>query len=135
MFWGIFKFVRMVIYLTSVSKYYKIERGRLQRHAERGREELPHVRGQGQKPGGLHAGGAAAERSYAATEDRGGGRECQAATAQEQGRRLGETTPHPRSGGCVGAGGPRGPIPHSRSGGVAVRRYPSSKVRETQVRR
>ena len=56
-----------------------------------GREELPHVRGQGQKPGGLHAGGAAAERSYAATEDRGGGRDCQAATAQEQGRRLGET--------------------------------------------
>ena len=64
MFWGIFKFVRMVIYLTCVSKYYKIERGRLQRHAERGREELPHVRGQGQKPGGPHVRRASAKRSY-----------------------------------------------------------------------
>ena len=34
-----------------------------------------------------------------------------------------------RSGSCRGAGGPRGAIPRSRSGGVAVRRYPSSKVR------
>ena len=29
------------------------------------------------------------------------------------------------------AGGPRGATPHSRSGGVAVRRYPSSKVRSS----
>ena len=28
----------------------------------------------------------------------------------------------------MGAGGPRGAIPRSRSRGVAVRRYPSSKV-------
>ena len=35
----------------------------------------------------------------------------------------------------MGAGGPRRAIPHSRSGGAAVRRYPLSKVRETQVRR
>jgi len=40
----------------------------------------------------------------------------------------------PRSSGCVGAGGPRGAIPYSKSGGAVVRRYPSSKVRETQVR-
>ena len=33
-----------------------------------------------------------------------------------------------------GAGGPRGATPLSRSGGAAMRRYPSSKVRETQVR-
>ena len=39
-----------------------------------------------------------------------------------------------RSGGCTGAGGPRGAIPRWRSGRAAVRRYPSSKVRETQVR-
>ena len=39
-----------------------------------------------------------------------------------------------RSGGCAGSGGPRGATPHSRSEGAAVRRYPSSKVRETQVR-
>ena len=32
-------------------------------------------------------------------------------------------------GGCVGAGGPRGATPCSRSGGATVRRYPSSKVR------
>ena len=37
----------------------------------------------------------------------------------------------PRSGGCTGAGGPKGAIPHSRSGGVAVRKYPSSKVRSS----
>ena len=30
---------------------------------------------------------------------------------------------------CAGAGGPRGP--HSRSGGAAMRRYPSSKVRSS----
>ena len=29
----------------------------------------------------------------------------------------------PRSGGCAGAGGPRGATPHSRSGGAAVRKY------------
>ena len=64
-------------------------------------------------------------------------------------------TPRPRSGGCLGAGGPRGATPCSRSGGVAseeipivqdkeqwlhfagaaVKRYPTPKVRETQVRR
>ena len=33
-----------------------------------------------------------------------------------------------RSGGCAGAGGPRGAISRSRSEGAAVRRYPSSKV-------
>ena len=34
----------------------------------------------------------------------------------------------------MGTGGLRGATPCSRSGGAAVRRYPSSKVRETQVR-
>ena len=42
-----------------------------------GREELPHVRGQGQKPGGPHARGPAAKRSYPTSEVRGGGREEQ----------------------------------------------------------
>ena len=37
-------------------------------------------------------------------------------------------TPEVR-GGCTGAGGPRGATPRSRSGGAAMRRYPSSKVR------
>ena len=44
---------------------------------------------------------------------------------------LGGATPHPRSNGCVGAGGPRGATPRSRSGGGAVRQYPSFKVRSS----
>ena len=40
-------------------------------------------------------------------------------------------TPCLRSSGCASAGGPRGAIPHWRSGRVAVRRYPSSKVRSS----
>ena len=51
---------------------------------KRGREELPHVRGQGQKPGGPHARREAAGRSCPASEVRGGGQEYQAATVQEQ---------------------------------------------------
>jgi len=38
---------------------------------------------------------------------------------------------HPRSSGCAGAGGLRGATHNSQSGGVAVRRYPSSKVRSS----
>ena len=59
-------------------------------HSEHSREKLSHVRGQGQKPGGPHARGAAAERSYPTPEARGGSREEQphvqgavAARAQE----------------------------------------------------
>jgi len=37
----------------------------------------------------------------------------------------------PKSSGCVGAGGLRGATPHSRSGGEAVKRHPSSKVRSS----
>jgi len=48
-----------------------------------------------------------------------------------QGRWLGGATPHPKSGGYTGTGGPRGATPRSRSGGAAVRRYPSSKVRRS----
>ena len=36
-----------------------------------------------------------------------------------------------RSGGCAGAGGPRGTTAHSRSGGLAMGRIPSSKVRSS----
>ena len=39
--------------------------------------------------------------------------------------------PRPRRGGYAGEEGPRGATPRSRSGGVAVRRYPSSKVRSS----
>ena len=75
-----------------------------------------HVRGQGQKLGGPHARRAAAKRSCPASEVRGGGRECQAATAQE---RLRGATPRPRSGAVK-----RAVAPHPRSGAVARRSYP-----------
>ena len=50
------------------------------------------------------------------------------------GRRPRGAAPCPRSGGYAGAGGLRGATPLSRSG-AAVKRYPTAKVRETQVRR
>ena len=61
-----------------------------------GQEELPHIRGQGRQlrvPGCDGAG--TAKRSYPKPEVRGGSRECQAVTAQEQPRGA---TPSPRSG-------------------------------------
>ena len=96
-----------------------------------GQEELPHIRGQEQRPkGATHR-----PRSGAAAES---ARLQQCRSSREelphiggQGRRPGGATPRLRSGGCVGAGGPRGPTPCSRSGGAAVRRYPSSKVRSS----
>ena len=51
--------------------------------------------------------------------------------ARGQGRWLRGATLRPSSGGCAGTGAPRGATPRSRSGGVAVRRYPSSKVRSS----
>ena len=78
------------------------------RHAKHGREEPPHVRGQGQKPGGPHARRAAAKRSYPTSEVRGSGREYQTATAQERWR---------------------GATPRPRLGGAAKRSYPVSEVR------
>ena len=110
------------------------------RRTKRGREELPHVQDQGQKPGGYHTPSAAAKRSYPISEVRGSGREFQAAMAQERPRRATQVrgkgrrsgpTPRPRSGGGAGAGGPRGAIPRWRSGRAAVRRYSSSKVRSS----
>ena len=119
-----------------------------------GREELPNVRGQGQKLERPHARGVAAKRSYPTlrsgqwprvpgcdgtgsakwsyptSEARGGSRE-ELPPARGQGQRPRGATPSPRSGGCVGAGGPRGATPCSRSGGMAVRRYPSYKVRSS----
>ena len=77
-----------------------------------------------------HPRSGAAETSYHTPEVRGGGQE-ELPQARGQGNRPRGATPHPRSSGCMGKGGPRGATPHSRSGGAAVRRYPSSKVRET----
>ena len=87
-------------------------------------EELPHVRGQGQRPRIPDCDSAGtAERSYPASEVKVGGREeipsvrGQGLQQEElprirgQGRWPGGPTPHPRSRGCAGAGGPRGAIP------------------------
>ena len=91
-----------------------------------GQEELHHVQGQGQKPGGPHARRAAAKKSYPTSEVRGGGWEelphppkpkARGGGQEEQphnrgqGWRLGGPTLGPRSGGCTGAGGPTGAIP------------------------
>ena len=91
-------------------------------------EELPHVHGQGRRPGVPDCDGAGtAERSYPATEARGGGWEElpqapkpkargrgqeEQTHALGQGRWPGGPTPRPRSSGCVNAGGLRGAIPH-----------------------
>ena len=76
--------------------------------SKRGQEELPHVRGQGQKLGGPHAWRMVAKRSYPTTEVRGSSQKCQAATTQEWPR---VATLQPRS--MVAAG----------------RSYPLSKIR------
>ena len=107
---------------------------------------------QGQKPGGPRGKGqrprqarprprlgAAAGMCYPASKVRGGNGE-ELPRVRGQGRQLRGATLCPRPGaaagrsGCASAWGPRGAIPHSRFGGVVVRRYPLSKVRETQVR-
>ena len=93
--------------------------------AKCGREELPHVRGQGQQPRVPDCDSAGtAERSYPTSkvggggweeiphalkpEARGGGQEEQ---PHARGQWLWPGGPTPRCG-CVGTGGPRGAIPH-----------------------
>ena len=93
--------------------------------------DLPHVQGQGQWLSVLGCDGTGtAKRNYHMSEVRGGSQE-ELPCVQGQEKQPGGATPSPRSSGCVGSGGPRGAIPHSRSGGAAVRRYPSSKVRSS----
>ena len=77
-----------------------------------GQEELPYIRGQGLRPGGATPG----------------------PHAWGQGQSPGGPTPCPRSSGCAGAGGPRGAIPHWRSGRVAVRRCPLVQGKEQELR-
>ena len=84
---------------------------------KRGREETPHVRGQGPKPGGPHARRAAAKRSYPTSEVRGSSREYQTAMVQEPPRGA---TPRPRLGGQL-----RGATQRPRSGAAARRSYPT----------
>ena len=93
-----------------------------------------------------------AKRSYPASEVGGNGRE-EIPCVGGQGLWPKGATPHPRSGGCPGAGGPEEPshaegqegrqeeIPLIQGkeqwlcfAGAAVKRYLMPKVRETQVR-
>ena len=118
-----------------------------------GQEELPHVRGQGQRPRvpGCHGAGMA-ERSYPTSEVRGSGRECQAAMVQEWPRGA---TPRPRSGVTAESARLRqrrssqeelphvggqgwwlgGATPHLRPGAAAGRSNPTSKERWLRGRR
>ena len=75
-------------------------------------EWLPHVRRQEQKLGGPHAQEETAKRSYHTSDVRGGSQE-ELPRVRGQGWWPGRATPSPRSGGCAGAGGPRGAIPCS----------------------
>ena len=134
------------------------ESARLRRRRS-GREELPHVRGQGQRPRGptpcprsgqrprratpRPRSVAVAEGGYPTSEVRSGGRgelphvrgrgggRDKLPHFRGQGQQRRGATPGQRSGGCAGAGGLRGITPRSRSGGAAVRRYPSSKIRSS----
>ena len=84
-----------------------------------GLEELPHVRGQGQQPGGptpCPRPGVAARRTYPTPKAR---------------DRSQEEQPHLQEVVAVRVGGPRGAIPRSRSEEAAVMRYPLSKVRSS----
>ena len=76
------------------------------------------------------------ERSYPASEVRGGGQEEQP-HARDQGRWPGGPTPRPRK--VRKGGGEEIPLVQGkeqwmRFAGAAVKRYPTPKVRETQVR-
>ena len=91
--------------------------------------------------GGCDGAQSVAERSFPTSEVKGRSLE----DPMPEGWRPSGVTPRPRSCGCAGAGGPRGggeEIPfiqgkeqQLRFAGAAVKRYPTSKVRETQVRR
>ena len=80
-------------------------------HRARPRGATPRRRS-GQKPGGPHARGAAAKRSYLTSEVRGSSRKCQAGMTQERQRRATQVqgqgwqprgaTPPPRSGAAAG---------------------------------
>ena len=79
-----------------------------------GQEELPHAQGQGQQPGGATPQGAMAVRAQ----------ECERSYSMFKVRR----------GGCEEIPLIQGKEQWLRLAGAAVKRYPMSKVRETQVR-
>ena len=102
--------------------------GGCDRRTKCSQKELPHVRGQGQKPGGPHAQRAVAKRSYPTSEVR-----AAAESARLRRRRNGrEELPDVGGPGRRGGGGegsrPRGATQRPRSGGAAERRHPASEV-------
>ena len=106
-------------FLNRVEELRTLSAGGCARRTKRSREELPHVRGQGQKLGGPQTQRAAAKRSYPTSEGRGSGRECQTVTAQERPRRA---TPRLRPGAEAGRtpglkGGSQEELPHIRGQG------------------
>ena len=105
-----------------MSEFRAVAKSAMLRQSRSSRKEVSHILGQGRRLGGANPrrrpGGGGAGR----------GQE-ELLHARDQGRWPGGPTPRPTSGGCTHARGPRGAIPRSRSGGVAVRRYPLSKVR------
>ena len=100
--------------------------GGCDRRTQRGWEELPHIGGQGQKPGRPHARRAAAKRSYPTSKVRGGGWEGlpHAPTPEARG---GSREDQLHAQGAVAEWAQEGLeelSPHWRSGRAAVRRYP-----------
>ena len=131
-----------------------------ERRSKRGREELPHIRGQGRKPGGRPRGVTPRPRSGAAAESarlqrcrnggeevpksevRGGGREDQ---PHIQGEVRAPLRGHKRAWRSYPTlkvrkgGGEEIPLIEGKEqrlcfAGAALKRYPTTKVRETQVR-
>ena len=113
-----------VVFLYFFALTGALSAGGCARRAKCGREKPPHVRGQGQKPGGPHARRAAAKRSYPTSEVRGSCQEYQTAMVQE---RLRGATPRLRSGGRW-----RGDSQHPRSGAAAGRRCPHTPKPEAR---
>ena len=111
---------KMRLFLPSGSSEIRMSRFTRQLRAaatgalKRGGEELPHVRGQEQKPGGPHARRAAAKRSYPTSKVRGrdGGEELPKSEVRGRGR---EELPHAPT------------PPRQRQGAAAGRTNPTSK--------
>ena len=94
------------------------------------REKLPHIRDQGRQPRAPGCEGAGtAERRYPISKVREG---PGGATPRLRSGASPEEQPHVQGAvAALGAGALRGATPCSRSGGAALRRYPSSKVRSS----
>ena len=116
-------------------EFSPLSAGGCDRRTKYGREELPHVRGQEQKPGGPHARRAAAKRSYPTSEVRGKrlrGPGCNGAGTAERSYPTSkvrgggqEELPHVQGQGRW----PRGATLRPRPGVVAGRSNPTSKDR------